>query len=137
MAYPISPPTSPATVATMTTAARLRFPWLAATPAAPRAAAPMPGTPAQEAMTARNRRRYSHTGPADEVDARTITPCPSPWRGTLPGHARAPGRRAWSDASPGRTSLRFVAETSPGLVEAGDGEPGLGRRRSRRVRSSG
>src|SRR5215469_9234680 len=46
--------------ATTITAARSSLSWLAATPAAPRAAVPMNGTPAQEAATARNSSRYCH-----------------------------------------------------------------------------
>ena len=72
------PPTSPAAVETKTTAARFICPWLAATPAAPTAAAPMPGTPAHDAMTARNSSGYAHQLPATPVARITLARGPVP-----------------------------------------------------------
>src|SRR5215471_12641845 len=60
------------------TAARFSLPWLAATAAAPAAAVPMNGTPAHEAVTARNSSRYCHhalPAPATTILSRSL---PSP-----------------------------------------------------------
>src|SRR5271165_5844157 len=74
----MSPPTSPARVDTPTTIARLSFPWLAATPAAPSAVAPMKGTPAHDAATATNRATYCHQVPATFTEAR-VCMVMEPW----------------------------------------------------------
>lgn len=69
MWLPISPSTSPAIINTTITAARSRFRRLAPTAAAATAALPIVGTPAQEAISARNRRTYPHQLLARLADA--------------------------------------------------------------------
>src|SRR6185312_5349251 len=102
------PPTSPATVATATTTARFRCPWLAATAAAPSAVAPRKGTPAHDAATARNRSRYCHqVSTATPAVATTIatTIAPNPWLDT------------------GVTEVPGTHRSGEGLVALGSGAP--------------
>src|SRR5580693_5547970 len=105
----MSPPASPAAVATSTTTARLSLPWLAATPAAVSAVAPMAGMPAHEAATARKRSRYCH-----QVSAAT------------PAVARTMARRGSAEAARGGDAARAHvagdgsgAPGAPGEADAG------------------
>src|SRR5580704_6627792 len=111
------PPTSPATVATPTTTARLRRPWLAPTAAAPRAVAPMTGTPAHDAATATNRARYCHQVPAMSIAASGCTPA-------MPGVSRTAPREPRPEVSRCRRRVGGARRHLTGSLGAGEkGDP--------------